>query len=91
MISGTLVELPGPAGGVAGALADRGGGGSEPAGGATDWCTHPAGLAVTRVWGTKNPERARIAALAPDLVIANRERTASWMLPGCGRRAWPCG
>jgi hypothetical protein len=33
----------------------------------------PAGLAVTRVRGTKNPERARIAALAPDLVIANRE------------------
>jgi hypothetical protein len=41
--------------------------------GATDWCTHPASLAVTRVRGTKNPERARIAALAPDLVIANRE------------------
>jgi len=41
--------------------------------GATDWCTHPAGLAVIRVRGTKNPERARIAALAPDLVIANRE------------------
>jgi len=41
--------------------------------GATDWCTHPAGLAVTRIRGTKNPERARIAALAPDLVIANRE------------------
>ena len=28
---------------------------------------------MTRVRGTKNPERARIAALAPDLVIANRE------------------
>src|ERR1039457_537033 len=41
--------------------------------GAPDWCTHPAGLAVTRVRGTKNPERARIAGLAPDLVIANRE------------------
>ena len=41
--------------------------------GATDWCSHPAGLAVTRVRGTKNPERARIIALAPDLVIANRE------------------
>ena len=41
--------------------------------GATDWCTYPAGLVVTRVRGTKNPERARIAALAPDLVIANRE------------------
>jgi ABC-type Fe3+-hydroxamate transport system substrate-binding protein len=41
--------------------------------GATDWCTHPVGLAVTRVRGTKNPERAAITALAPDLVIANRE------------------
>ena len=26
--------------------------------GATDWCTHPVGLSVTRVRGTKNPERA---------------------------------
>jgi len=41
--------------------------------GATDWCTHPADLPVTRVRGTKNPERARVTALAPDLVIANRE------------------
>jgi ABC-type Fe3+-hydroxamate transport system substrate-binding protein len=41
--------------------------------GATDWCTHPADLAVTRVRGTKNPDRAKIIALAPDLVIANRE------------------
>src|SRR5256885_9068261 len=41
--------------------------------GATDWCTHPAGLAVTRVRGTKNPERGAITTLAPDLVIANRE------------------
>jgi ABC-type Fe3+-hydroxamate transport system substrate-binding protein len=41
--------------------------------GATDWCIHPADLAVTRVRGTKNPDRAAIIALAPDLVIANRE------------------
>ncbi|MGY1744313.1 helical backbone metal receptor [Blastococcus sp. SYSU D00695] len=41
--------------------------------GATDWCTHPAGLDVTRVRGTKNPDRAAVAALAPDLVVANRE------------------
>jgi len=41
--------------------------------GATDWCTHPADLAVTRVRGTKNPERAAVIALAPDLVLANRE------------------
>lgn len=41
--------------------------------GATDWCTHPADLAVTRVGGTKNPKLDRITALAPDLVIANEE------------------
>lgn len=41
--------------------------------GATDWCTHPVGLDVTRVRGTKNPDRYAIASLAPDLVIANRE------------------
>ncbi|MFB7472045.1 helical backbone metal receptor [Kitasatospora sp. NPDC056184] len=41
--------------------------------GATDWCSHPAGLAVARIGGTKNPDVARIVALAPDLVIANDE------------------
>lgn len=41
--------------------------------GATDWCTHPAGLDVTRVGGTKNPKTDPILALAPDLVIANEE------------------
>jgi hypothetical protein len=41
--------------------------------GATDWCTHPVGLDVPRVRGTKNPNRAAIAALHPDLVVANRE------------------
>jgi hypothetical protein len=41
--------------------------------GATDWCTHPAGLDVPRVRGTKNPDRAAITALGPDLVVANRE------------------
>jgi ABC-type Fe3+-hydroxamate transport system substrate-binding protein len=41
--------------------------------GATDWCTHPAGLAVSRIGGTKNPDRERIAALRPDLVVANEE------------------
>jgi len=41
--------------------------------GATDWCTHPADLDVPRVRGTKNPDRAAIAALAPDLVVCNRE------------------
>ncbi|QIX26858.1 cobalamin-binding protein [Nocardioides sp. JQ2195] len=41
--------------------------------GATDWCTRPADLAVARVRGTKNPDLAAIADLAPDLVIANQE------------------
>ncbi|MEU9449363.1 helical backbone metal receptor [Streptomyces sp. NPDC048277] len=41
--------------------------------GATDWCSHPADLDVTRVGGTKNPAVDRILALAPDLVIANEE------------------
>ncbi|XMA36423.1 helical backbone metal receptor [Streptomyces albogriseolus] len=40
---------------------------------ATDWCTHPAGLDVARVGGTKNPAVDRVTALAPDLVIANEE------------------
>ena len=41
--------------------------------GATDWCTHPADLEVTRVRGTKNPDLATIRALEPDVVVANRE------------------
>ncbi len=41
--------------------------------GATDWCTHPAGLDVVRVGGTKNPDVVRVVALRPDLVVANAE------------------
>lgn len=41
--------------------------------GATDWCTHPPGLDVARVRGTKNPDTGRIIALEPDLVVANFE------------------
>ena len=41
--------------------------------GATDWCTHPAHLDVTRVRGTKNPDLDIIKSLAPDVVIANAE------------------
>lgn len=47
--------------------------------GCTDWCVRPtdierrAGHPVARVRGTKNPDRAAIAALHPDLVIANQE------------------
>ncbi len=41
--------------------------------GATDWCTHPAGLDVPRVRGTKNPDLTAVVALGPDLVVANKE------------------
>ena len=41
--------------------------------GVTDWCNHPADLAVTRVRGTKNPDVTAVVALAPDLVLANAE------------------
>ncbi|MFJ8996230.1 helical backbone metal receptor [Streptomyces sp. NPDC102279] len=41
--------------------------------GATQWCTHPADLDVSRVRGTKNPDREAIVRLRPDLVIANKE------------------
>jgi ABC-type Fe3+-hydroxamate transport system substrate-binding protein len=41
--------------------------------GATEWCTHPAGLDVARVRGTKNPDHEAIARLDPDLVVANQE------------------
>ncbi|GIJ25072.1 ABC transporter substrate-binding protein [Micromonospora qiuiae] len=41
--------------------------------GATDWCTHPAGLDVPRVGGSKYPDLARIRALRPDLVLLNVE------------------
>lgn len=48
---------------------------TEPAllAGATNWCTHPDDLRVTRVRGTKNPDTQRIIKLSPDLVIANEE------------------
>lgn len=41
--------------------------------GATDFCTHPHDLAVARARGTKNPDLAAIAALRPDVVVANEE------------------
>jgi ABC-type Fe3+-hydroxamate transport system substrate-binding protein len=41
--------------------------------GATDWCSHPADLDVTRVRGTKNPAVDTVIALRPDLVVANEE------------------
>ncbi|WP_084517256.1 helical backbone metal receptor [Microtetraspora niveoalba] len=41
--------------------------------GATEWCSHPADLAVTRVRGTKNPDLDTIRRLRPDVVLANFE------------------
>jgi ABC-type Fe3+-hydroxamate transport system substrate-binding protein len=41
--------------------------------GATNWCTYPADLAVTRIGGTKNPDIGQTVALRPDVVLANEE------------------
>ena len=41
--------------------------------GVTRWCTHPPGLGVPRLGGTKNPDVPGIIALRPDLVLANEE------------------
>ncbi|MFW5418560.1 cobalamin-binding protein [Nocardiopsis sp. CNT-189] len=41
--------------------------------GCTKWCAHPPGLAAERLRGTKNPHLQRIAEIAPDLVVANKE------------------
>ncbi|HEX5494958.1 MAG TPA: helical backbone metal receptor [Mycobacteriales bacterium] len=41
--------------------------------GATDYCTHPPGLEVSRVGGSKWPDLDRVRALRPDLVLANAE------------------
>jgi ABC-type Fe3+-hydroxamate transport system substrate-binding protein len=41
--------------------------------GATQWCTHPRDLAVSRIGGTKNPDVGQILELAPDVVVANEE------------------
>ena len=59
--------------------------------GATDWCTHPADLATTRVRGTKNPDLAAIRALEPDVVVANKEENRELdvrRLRDSGVRVW---
>ncbi|MDT4930718.1 MAG: hypothetical protein QOF87_3800 [Pseudonocardiales bacterium] len=59
--------------------------------GATDWCTHPTDLTVTRVRGTKNPDVAKIVALQPDLVLANKaesRRTYVDLLRAAGIAVW---
>jgi ABC-type Fe3+-hydroxamate transport system substrate-binding protein len=61
--------------------------------GVTDWCVHPAQAveALPKVGGTKTPDRARIAELEPDLVLANREenrRRDVELLVGEGLQVW---
>ncbi len=59
--------------------------------GATDWCTHPADLDVTRIGGTKNPDVEAVVALRPDLVLANEEENRApdiAALRACGVRVW---
>jgi ABC-type Fe3+-hydroxamate transport system substrate-binding protein len=59
--------------------------------GATDWCTHPAGLDLPRVGGTKWPDLARVRALAPELVVANAEENRDEdvaALRAAGLRVW---
>lgn len=59
--------------------------------GATAFCTHTAGLDLPRVRGTKNPDHAAIAALGPDLVVANREENRKVdvdRLAGAGIAVW---
>jgi len=41
--------------------------------GATNWCTQPGDLVVTRIGGTKNPDVRTTLALRPDVVLANEE------------------
>jgi len=62
--------------------------------GATDWCSHPAGLDVERIGGTKNPDVQRIIALRPDLVLANEEENRVPdldALRGAGIAVWVTG
>jgi len=61
--------------------------------GVTEWCVHPAPevAALPRVGGTKSTDPAAVVALAPDLVIANREentRRAVERLRAAGIEVW---
>lgn len=61
--------------------------------GVTEWCVHPAeGVApLPKVGGTKDTDVDAVAALAPDLVIANREentRRTVEKLRARGLRVW---
>jgi ABC-type Fe3+-hydroxamate transport system substrate-binding protein len=57
--------------------------------GATDWCTHPRELAMSRIGGTKNPRIDDVVALVPDVVIANKEENREADIAELGRRGVP--
>ena len=56
--------------------------------GATDWCSHPPGLDVPRVRGTKNPDLERIAGLRPDLVVMDADNGLGDQLTSIGIASW---
>jgi len=61
--------------------------------GITDFCIHPAGKlkGITRVGGPKSPAIEKIAALKPDLILANREeneRASIETLAALGWTVW---
>ena len=51
--------------------------------GRTKFCVHPP-MEVERVGGTKDLKVERIAALRPDLVIANKEENVREQIEACG-------
>ena len=56
--------------------------------GVTDWCVHPAAGVdpLPKLGGTKNADVDAIAALAPDLVIANHEENTRRVVEKLGER-----
>lgn len=61
--------------------------------GATDYCTHPAGLAVRRVGGSKYPDVTAVLDCKPDLVLANAEenrRSDVTAIESAGVPVWVC-
>lgn len=62
--------------------------------GATDWCSEPADLDVSRVRGTKNPDVEKVVALQPDLVVVNSEENREpdlEAMDAAGLRLWVTG
>ncbi len=59
--------------------------------GATGWCTHPAGLDVPRVRGTKTPDPGRSSRCARTWSWPTRRRTGPPTWPRSAPRGCPCG